>query len=247
MPFISIRGLKKSYGPTLALDSIDLDIARGEVVGLVGESGSGKSTLGRCLIGLEKADAGFVTYKKQNLLSIDHKSLKALRRQVQMVFQDPYSSLNPRMTVEEIIMEPLEIHAVDSHAKRRERAHELLCQVGLGSSAATRYPHEFSGGQRQRISIARALALNPEFLVLDEPLSALDVSVQAQIIQLLQHLQRSYQLTYLFISHDLSVVRYFCDRIAVLYKGRLVEQAPTETLVNHPLHPYTEKLYAECT
>jgi oligopeptide/dipeptide ABC transporter ATP-binding protein len=223
-------------------DDINLAIHPGETVGLVGSSGSGKSTLARSVVGLIKPDGGRLLFKGTDLLSLDRRAFKPHRRDVQMVFQDPYASLNPRMVVGEIIGEPLLINGMRNHAERRRRVQELMELVQLPPSTLNRFPHAFSGGQRQRIGIARALALNPGLVVADEPVSALDVSVQAQILNLMLDLQDRLGLTYLFVAHDLSVVKHVSDRVAVMYVGRIVEVAATEALYAAPMHPYTEAL-----
>ncbi|MGC8724143.1 MAG: ABC transporter ATP-binding protein [Acidobacteriota bacterium] len=225
-----------------AVDDVSLRVWRGETLGLVGETGSGKSTLGRCLVRLIKPTSGEILFEGEDLLALRGGALRRKRRDFQIIFQDPYGSLNPRMRVEAIVTEPLAIHRMGDRRQRRERAVELLDQVGMEPSALPRFPHEFSGGQRQRIGIARALALNPKFVVCDEPVSALDVSVQAQIINLLQDLQERLGLTYLFIAHGLQVVAHISTRVAVLFQGRIVEMGPREELFQRPLHPYTRSL-----
>lgn len=221
-----------------------LNSKKGETLGLVGESGCGKTTTGRCILRLIEPSSGEIRFDGQNLLTMDRSSVRGIRRNMQMIFQDPYASLNPRMTVSGIVEEPLIIHRMGDRKARIERVHELLRMVGLDPAYSKRYPHEFSGGQRQRIGIARALALNPRLIVADEPVSALDVSVQAQIINLLKDLQSKLKLTFLFIAHDLSVVRYFSNRIGVMYLGKLVEISPSYELFQMPLHPYTKVLLA---
>ncbi|MFC4403248.1 ABC transporter ATP-binding protein [Gracilibacillus xinjiangensis] len=227
-----------------AVDGISFDIYRGETFGLVGESGCGKSTTGRTIIRLYNATSGEVVFNGTDVHSVkSKKDLKAFNRQMQMIFQDPYASLNPRMTVKDIIAEGMDIHGLAKNDKEKTaRVHELLETVGLNKQHASRYPHEFSGGQRQRIGIARALAVNPEFIIADEPISALDVSIQAQVVNLMKELQEERGLTYLFIAHDLSMVKYISDRIAVMYAGRIVELAESDELYNNPLHSYTRSL-----
>jgi oligopeptide/dipeptide ABC transporter ATP-binding protein len=248
-PLVLARGLTKHYsvagGRTLhAVEDADFEIAAGETFAVVGETGSGKSTMGRLVLGLEPPTRGHVNFGDVELASLSGRDLRALRREMQPVSQDPYSALNPRMTIRKILSEPFQIHRVASGPDLDRRLTELLDLIGLPSSALSRYPHEFSGGQRQRLVIARAIALRPSFVVCDEPVSALDVSVQAQILNLLRHLQRELQLTYMIISHDLAVVRLIADHVAVMYLGRLVEVAPRDRLFEHPAHPYTQTLLA---
>lgn len=225
-----------------AVDGVSFSLAQGETLGLVGESGCGKSTLGRTIIKLLMPNAGSVIFSGQNLTSMSTAQVTAFRREAQMIFQDPFASLNPRSTVGRAIEEPLIVHGLGDRRARTDRVNWLLERVGLPADAAHRHPHEFSGGQRQRIGIARALALNPKLIVCDEPVSALDVSVRAQVLNLLADLRQELGLSYLFISHDLSVVEHFCDRVAVMYLGRIVELAPRKTLWSQPLHPYTRAL-----
>ena len=234
--------LGRTTSTVRAVDGVDLEIRRGETLGLVGESGCGKSTVGRAILRLYEPTAGTITFDGDDVTHWKGRQLRGLRRRMQMVFQDPYASLNPRRNVESIVGEPLRVHGVASGAEVVTRVQELLDVVGLPAGAAARYPHEFSGGQRQRIGVARALALQPDLIVADEPVSALDVSVQAQLINLMEDLQAEFDLTYLFIAHDLAVVRHISTRIAVMYLGRLVEVAPAERLYDAPLHPYTRAL-----
>jgi oligopeptide transport system ATP-binding protein len=245
MYFPIIQGLiiQRHVGDIKAVDGLNFRIKKGETLGLVGESGCGKSTTGRAILQLYRPTDGQVVFNGEDLTRLKGEALRRKRRQMQMIFQDPYASLNPRMTVGNIISEPLEVHNIyRTRGERRERVQELLKVVGLNPYFVNRYPHEFSGGQRQRIGVARALAVNPEFIVCDEPISALDVSIQAQIINLLEDLQAEFGLTYLFIAHDLSVVRHISDRVTVMYLGKLAELADRGELYNNPLHPYTQAL-----
>jgi oligopeptide transport system ATP-binding protein len=237
------RAISRMPATVRAVTEVDLEIRRGETLGLVGESGCGKSTLGRTILRLHEPSAGRIAFDAIDITAMPQRELRPLRRRMQMIFQDPYASLNPRMTVGAAVGEPLVIHRlVASAAERAERVAELLARVGLRPDAARRYPHEFSGGQRQRIGIARALACQPEFIVCDEPISALDVSIQAQIVNLLEDLQQAERLTYLFISHDLKIVQHISDRVAVMYLGRIVELADAKALYAAPKHPYTRAL-----
>jgi oligopeptide transport system ATP-binding protein len=250
---VSLKGLKKYFpitrgifqrhvGDIKAVDGVSFDIYRGETLGLVGESGCGKSTTGRTIIQLYRATAGEIQIDGVDLTHLKGQSLRQMRRRMQMIFQDPYASLNPRMTVGSIVGEPLEIYGLARRKEKQERVEELLTLVGLNPYFASRYPHEFSGGQRQRIGIARALALQPDFMVCDEPIAALDVSIQAQVVNLLEELQDQFGLTYLFIAHDLSMVRHISDRVAVMYLGKIVELTDRNSLYSSPLHPYTQAL-----
>jgi len=234
--------IQRHIGDIKAVDGLDFFIRRGETLGLVGESGCGKSTTGRAILQLYRPTAGHVYFEGQDLTKMKGEKLRQMRRKMQMIFQDPYASLNPRMTVGNIIGEPLEVHNILRGKALKERVQELLQVVGLNPYFINRYPHEFSGGQRQRIGIARALAVQPSFIVCDEPISALDVSIQAQIINLLEELQEQFGLTYLFIAHDLSVVRHISDRVAVMYLGKLMEMTTSLELYKNPLHPYTKAL-----
>ncbi len=237
---VEARGLVKEYGANArVVDGVSFTIARGETLGLVGESGSGKSTVARMLLRLIEPTSGEVTYDGRNLLAANAREMRGLRRKIQVVFQDPFAALNPRMCVQEILAEPFAIHG---ERCGKDRLAEMLAEVGLEASALERYPHEFSGGQRQRVNIARALVLRPEFVVLDEPISALDVSVGAQVVNLLKDLQAKYGLTYLFISHSMPLVRYLCDRVAVMQRGRLVELGDCEQVCEDPREAYTREL-----
>jgi oligopeptide transport system ATP-binding protein len=252
---IEVKNLKK-YFPVLegivfqkaiahvkAVDDVTFSIKKGETLGLVGESGCGKTTTGRCILQLERPTAGDIVFEGVNLCGLDEKELVPVRQKIQVIFQDPYSSLNPRMKIGDIIGEPMKVHGIQPDAgKRRERVAELLSICGLDPAFADRYPHEMSGGQRQRVGIGRALALNPEFIICDEAVSALDVSIQAQVINLLEDLREEFGLTYLFIAHDLSVVHHLCDRVAVMYLGKMVEMAEADELFDKPMHPYTRAL-----
>ncbi|WP_105420483.1 MULTISPECIES: ABC transporter ATP-binding protein [Neorhizobium] len=246
MPLLSVSDLKTHYksrdGLLRAVDGIDLVVERGETVGLVGESGCGKSTLGKTVLRLVDPTAGRIEFKGEDITVLDQRSLQSVRKSIQMIFQDPYASLNPRQTIGEILEAPLIVHKVGDRTERRQIIANIVAKVGLPSESINRYPHEFSGGQRQRIGIARALLLNPELIVCDEPVSALDLSIQAQILNLLVEMKKEFGLSYLFISHDLSVVRYFADRVMVMYLGRIVESADNATLWSDPRHPYTRAL-----
>ncbi|MCG7406201.1 dipeptide ABC transporter ATP-binding protein [Paenibacillus sp. ACRRX] len=245
---LKVEGLKKYFhvnrgGVLKAVNDVSFEVKKGETLGMVGESGCGKSTVGRTVLRLYEPTAGSVTFNGTNINQLNSIKMKAMRRQMQMIFQDPYASLNPRMTITDIIGEALDIHRLaNSRAERKRRVEDLLDLVGLNPDHATRYPHEFSGGQRQRIGIARALAVDPQFIICDEPISALDVSIQAQVVNLLKELQQKFDLTYLFIAHDLSMVKHISDRVAVMYLGKMVELAESSTLYADPLHPYTKAL-----
>jgi oligopeptide transport system ATP-binding protein len=254
-PLLEVRGLamhfpvsegivlSRKIGDVKAVDGVDFTINRGETLGLVGESGCGKTTTGRCILRLERPTAGEILFDGRDVNRMQRSELVALRRRMQVIFQDPYSSLNPRMKVGDIIAEPIKVHGIEPDAaRRRARVRELLAVCGLDPKFTDRYPHEMSGGQRQRVGIARALALDPEFIVCDEAVSALDVSIQAQVVNLLEDLRERFGLTYLFIAHDLSVVRHLCQRVAVMYLGRIVEMADNNELFDNPLHPYTKAL-----
>jgi oligopeptide transport system ATP-binding protein len=244
MYFPITRGIifQRHVGDIKAVDNVSFDIKRGETLGLVGESGCGKSTTGRAILQLYRPTAGAVEFEGTDLTTLKGENMRKMRRHIQMIFQDPYASLNPRMTVGNIVGEPLEVHGLLSGKARQERVKELLNIVGLNPYFINRYPHEFSGGQRQRIGVARALAVQPDFIVCDEPISALDVSIQAQVINLLEDLQGEFGLTYLFIAHDLAVVRHISDRIAVMYLGKIVELTDRTRLYQNPMHPYTQAL-----
>lgn len=252
-PLVKIESLKKAF-PTgkglfgrgkrevVAVNGLSLDVYKGETIGIVGESGCGKSTLGRLILRLIEATSGRVTYAGEDLFSLKKHQMQRIRKNMQMVFQDPYASLNPRHSVAKILEEPLIVHQAGTKQERKEKTAEMLKTVGLNPDYAARYPHQFSGGQRQRIGIARALMTNPELIIADEPVSALDVSIQSQVLNLLKDLQKEFSLTYLFISHDLGVVRHISDRVAVMYLGEIVELADSDSLYEKPLHPYTEAL-----
>jgi oligopeptide/dipeptide ABC transporter ATP-binding protein len=254
-PLLSVRGLKKHFpvrrgilrrqvGAIRAVDDVSFDIRRGETLGLVGESGSGKSTVGRVMLALDDPTAGEVLFDGEDLAALTAEALRLRRRQMQLIFQDPYASLNPRLRVGSAIREPLDIHRLGTPRERDARVAELLKLVGLDASHAARFPHEFSGGQRQRVGIARALSTNPALIVADEPISALDVSIQAQIVNLLADLKAELGLTYLFIGHDLAMVRHLSDRVAVMYLGRIVETGDCDAVLHSPAHPYTQALIA---
>ena len=242
MPLVEVERLVKRYANTIAVDDVSFAIDEGETFGLVGESGSGKTTTGRCMLRLVAPTSGAVRFRGENLLAFSASRMRRARREMQILFQDPYASLNPRMRAGQIVEEPLVIHGMGARQMRRARVEELFQLVGLDPAHLERYPREFSGGQRQRIGLARALALNPSFLVLDEPVSALDMSIQAQIVSLLRDLQRRLKLTYLFITHDLRLVAQVCSRVAVMSRGKIVELGATESIFAAPQHPYTKAL-----
>ncbi len=245
MNILEIKNLRKEFGtkkPIVAVDNISLTLQKGKTLGIVGESGSGKSTLGRIMLRLIEPTSGQITFNNQDLMQVKPKELRNLRSKMQMIFQDPMASLDPRMSVRELIKEPLNIHNIGSKQERNKAVEEIAEKVGIAKSALEKFPHEFSGGQRQRISIARAVINKPDLIVADEPVSALDVSIQAQILNLLKDLRREMNLSFIFISHDLSVVNYFCDEVAVMYLGNIVEYAPTSELFANPKHPYTQAL-----
>ncbi|OZI63043.1 ABC transporter ATP-binding protein [Bordetella genomosp. 11] len=254
-PLLEVRNLSKQFvvkqgymggrkTVLQAVHDVSFEVAQGEAFGIVGESGCGKSTAGRSLLRLIEPTSGEVRYKGEDIVGFDRQRLQALRREIQIIFQDPYASLNPRMTIGATLEEPMRLHGLATRADARDKVEAALLEVGLPAQAMHKYPHEFSGGQRQRVGIARALALNPRLIVADEPVSALDVSIQAQVLLLMESLQRSRGLSFVFISHDLGVVRHFCDNVAVMYLGRVVEKGPVDPLFEAPLHPYTQALRA---
>lgn len=247
-PLLSVSGLAKEFtvkgnkNKIKAVDGVSFTLNAGETLGVVGESGSGKSTLGRLVLRLLEPSAGEIKFDAQQINKLNSKDLRAARRQMQMIFQDPFSSLNPRMTIEALIREPLDVHKIGTDSERAEMVRSIIGHVGLTEDALTRYPHEFSGGQRQRISIARAIITRPKLIVADEPVSALDVSIQSQILNLMLDLRKEMNLTYIFISHDLSVIQHIADKVAVMYLGKIVEFAPVEEIFSNPQHPYTKAL-----
>jgi oligopeptide transport system ATP-binding protein len=252
---LQVKGLKKHFpikggllskeiGVVKAVDGLSFDVKKGETLGIVGESGCGKSTTGRLLLRLIEPTDGQVVFEEKEVTSLSNSEMRKLRREMQMIFQDPFASLNPRHTIEKILEEPLIVHGIGSKEERKKKIREMLEVVGLSGYHASRYPHQFSGGQRQRIGIARALMTNPKLIIADEPVSALDVSIQAQVLNLLEDLQKEFHLTYIFISHDLGVVRHVCDRVAVMYLGQMVELSESEKIYGKPLHPYTEALFS---
>lgn len=254
-PILEIRNLTKVFdvksksifekaSKLKAVNDVSFTVNEGETFGIIGESGCGKSTLGKAIIQLSKASEGQIFYQGHDITHLDRKEMVAMRKEIQMVFQDPYSSLDPRKTILELIKEPMIIHNIGDPATRNQRVNALLEEVGLDPIHSTRYPHEFSGGQRQRINVARALALNPKVIVCDEPVSALDVSVQARVLNIMKHIQKKYNLTYIFISHDLGVVKYVSDRIAIMYLGKIMEMGDAEEIYKAPKHPYTEALFS---
>jgi oligopeptide transport system ATP-binding protein len=250
---LQVKGLKKHFpikggllskqiGSVKAVDGLSFEVKKGETLGIVGESGCGKSTTGRLLLRLIEPTDGQVIFEEKEVTSLSNSEMRKLRREMQMVFQDPFASLNPRHTIEKILEEPLIVHGIGNKEERKQKVRDMLKVVGLSSYHAGRYPHQFSGGQRQRIGIARALMTNPKLIIADEPVSALDVSIQSQVLNLLEDLQKEFQLTYIFISHDLGVVRHICDRVGVMYLGQMVELSESEKIYQKPLHPYTEAL-----
>lgn len=242
--YVKNKRLLKKPSELKAVNDVSFDVYEGETLGVIGESGCGKSTLGKAIIQLSKATSGNIIYQGNDITHLDKKGLKKMRRDIQMIFQDPYSSLDPRKTILDLIKEPMIVHNIGTEKERNDKVKELLEEVGLNAMHSTRYPHEFSGGQRQRINVARALALNPKIIVCDEPVSALDVSVQAQVLNMMKRLQKKYNLTYIFISHDLGVVKYISDRIVIMYLGKIVEIGDVKKIYENPKHPYTEALFS---